>query len=668
MPALHLPGHHYLGPGSRRDPRGRRKPVDRDDAIAEQHDIAYEKAKTSTEVREADKKAILEFSSDAFHNRNYHSAIGAIGLGTKYAVESLTGVLYPRISDETGKRSFSHSSSSASGSSLQHSSGFGQKRKTLHNPDPILSPRRNDLQRAHIHPRQRRRIRFNNEEMASASAVGANQPYATTPDGGGDAQVTPPIPQTIRTARTNPTSRTFTKSFQLYTCGYQFKVMNSNANATLNASFKDKIELISEPQKAATLKLLNTPYAVLDPNFLPLYMTHREFDDLPVNSYASECRIKVTPLGYRLPFQTNSQVVTYANSVQMIQIGYNVGANMDLNGFVSSYKATAPDYTKVTELDDITFSGHTLYGDDYSNDPPDLGACIGIPRHLNVYWSPIIPPTSKTYSSPLLTKLYTIQNLLDVEGTTIIDYTHTFKMGVLKFPQSGINSLKVNDIPEGARTLGWWFRNSNKKADSTDTSTPPITTKFASRGMKDGLINQGNGRFAYDAIIEKASGLQRNMGHFQEPDDVPFISFGVLPVQTNPALAASATFANVSVIWKIETEIVVNSNLDYPFASNDVAWIQSWDPNWGLAAEDTYWHANDWHFCIQGRRMNPNSTPSYNGAFLTQTSSKSNAPAFMKKRKPRDISQEQCEKRKRQKYSFEEIDEEDNEETFEIIE
>ena len=86
----HLPGHNYVGPGT--DLKKEKKPVDADDRIARQHDIAYSKAKTEEEVRSADLLAIQQFGRESLNSP--HAAIGAIGLGLKYGVETFTGVRY----------------------------------------------------------------------------------------------------------------------------------------------------------------------------------------------------------------------------------------------------------------------------------------------------------------------------------------------------------------------------------------------------------------------------------------------------------------------------------------------------------------------------------------------------------------------------------------------
>lgn len=90
---MSLPGHNYLGPGNKTN---NGPPVDSDDAIAQQHDIAYSRARSVSSIRSADRQAIGAFAGDFIEEGNWHSAVGAVGLGAKYAAESVIGVQYPR--------------------------------------------------------------------------------------------------------------------------------------------------------------------------------------------------------------------------------------------------------------------------------------------------------------------------------------------------------------------------------------------------------------------------------------------------------------------------------------------------------------------------------------------------------------------------------------------
>lgn len=89
----HLPGHKYVGPGS--DLSKKDKPVDDDDRTAYEHDLAYARAKSASEIRDADLHAIQSFAKDSLNHP--HAVIGAVGLGVKYIAESVVGVQYPRL-------------------------------------------------------------------------------------------------------------------------------------------------------------------------------------------------------------------------------------------------------------------------------------------------------------------------------------------------------------------------------------------------------------------------------------------------------------------------------------------------------------------------------------------------------------------------------------------
>lgn len=95
MVLLVFPGHKYLGPGNDMDSG---EPVDSDDVIAQAHDRAYEEAVCQEDIYEADEKAIFLFILDWIKNKNWHSAVGAIGLSLKNCTERLLKrVLYPRF-------------------------------------------------------------------------------------------------------------------------------------------------------------------------------------------------------------------------------------------------------------------------------------------------------------------------------------------------------------------------------------------------------------------------------------------------------------------------------------------------------------------------------------------------------------------------------------------
>uniref|UniRef100_A0AAU7E1R2 Structural protein n=1 Tax=Coleura bat parvovirus TaxID=3141917 RepID=A0AAU7E1R2_9VIRU len=89
-----LPFTNNLGPGNRISPA-----TNAADAIAQGHDLHYQDAKKDSDVLQADREAISQFAHEAVQGSDpvsrLHAAVGAVGLGIKHTVESLTGkVLY----------------------------------------------------------------------------------------------------------------------------------------------------------------------------------------------------------------------------------------------------------------------------------------------------------------------------------------------------------------------------------------------------------------------------------------------------------------------------------------------------------------------------------------------------------------------------------------------
>lgn len=92
-----LPLTNNLGPGNRISPA-----TNTADSIAQGHDLHYQDAKKNSDVLQADREAISQFAHEAIQGSDpvsrIHAAVGAVGLGIKHTVESLTGkVLYGKL-------------------------------------------------------------------------------------------------------------------------------------------------------------------------------------------------------------------------------------------------------------------------------------------------------------------------------------------------------------------------------------------------------------------------------------------------------------------------------------------------------------------------------------------------------------------------------------------
>ena len=89
---LTAPGCNWLGPFN---PLDAPPPTCHSDQLAKEHDFDYHFASSAGEVRKADRRAIAGFAGDFIINKSPYALLGLAGIGTKYCVESVTGVIYP---------------------------------------------------------------------------------------------------------------------------------------------------------------------------------------------------------------------------------------------------------------------------------------------------------------------------------------------------------------------------------------------------------------------------------------------------------------------------------------------------------------------------------------------------------------------------------------------
>lgn len=90
---LTWPGYKYLGPGNDVDLG---EPVNDADAIARYHDLEYELAQKWNDIRDADRDALKGFADSFRQKPTLGALVGLVGIGTKYGIESVVGVQYPK--------------------------------------------------------------------------------------------------------------------------------------------------------------------------------------------------------------------------------------------------------------------------------------------------------------------------------------------------------------------------------------------------------------------------------------------------------------------------------------------------------------------------------------------------------------------------------------------
>ncbi len=512
--AFHLPGHAYLGPGTQDLTAS---PLDEDDVIAAEHDRAYASANSDADIRKADLAAIKEFGT-SFLSGNLHSGVGLAGLGAKYIGETLVGVQYPKMPPDSNKRPRIDEGNDVS-SSGDASSTAG----------PAVS-------------------------SAREAQTGGSTP------GGTGANV-------IATIITNPSlnniSTTFKKRFQIYTGAFSMKTVKYDF---LPANLQNLFD-------SGTFFFV-TPLACINPNYLQLYCTRAEFSYIPEFTYATSCSIKVTPLGFRLPFATNEGASTYANSQTLVQIGSGIGINKQYNMVECGYATEISDTTDPVK-GELTFTPQeVLYGSNGS-----IGACMGVPRHWNRYTVLAKLPTSdsetETTGSPMLLNMINVQNVIDTKGMPVINYKYDFKNGFLFCNTDPNRTQRAIQSQHGSRNEGMTFMEfkayRNTGPDGAVATAAPLPIIQGNDSYKNPTMD-------YNSPIEKAPYMSRQFGQSLTPDHAPLLHFGVMPVQSNPVNAPKATFANVAMIWEIETELHTTTSIGFVDSDVQRPNIKSWDP------------------------------------------------------------------------------------------
>lgn len=366
-----LPGYNYLGPGNILN---KGPPLNDIDADAQQHDIAYDKAQTSKEVSKADEIFVNQAKDHIVESINLNdkplntigSIVGAVGIGTKQAVEKHTGIIYPSIVSGMGK--YDNYKINKQYQSWWNGANDEQKNEVINNPQyhylfaerpsassdqsnaalpasaskrPADSSVTGEQDRANP---KRRQLSLNSAGISSSGQhpdagtipesieVDEEMPLTGTgreqAEGGASANTRMDIYQIER-----PISN-FGSKISVYRKSHKFMIFGL-ANAVIG------------PAAAATRqhRLLTTALAEIPWHKLPLYMNQSEFDLLPPGSHAVKAEVQVYFRGNRIAFETASSVSGLAtlNQISNVQVGYALNkTGWGINRSITAFNPNQP--------------------------------------------------------------------------------------------------------------------------------------------------------------------------------------------------------------------------------------------------------------------------------------------------------------------------------------
>lgn len=512
---MNFPGHRYLGPGN---PVINGPPVDEDDRIAQLHDQAYERAGSDSDIRAADRIAIGRFASDFLTTGNWHSAVGAFGLGAKYLGESAVGVQYPSMS---GKNTVG-SGGPAGGAGAD--------------VDPLL------------------------EEEAGPSAkrarrAGAGNAEAMEAESGGESGKHGGMGHTLGSVHQPGTSfkrgtLVFTHTRLMTTCGYTYK------------GFESTRKLDGEKKQC----LVSTPYAYVPCSTVPWYLTRTEFDNLPTTSSVKKAITTCTPLGYRTPFVTNSAGVNYVNSEFLIMGMSAFGLCNKYNGIncsLTSDSSCPMVPTGVAEADGMA--------PDHWYGPPAESKAIadeyipcafGMEQPLLAYYTQsydMDDAGSRKYPTlPEIMNDLTLFPLVNNGVSDSIVWEYRPQICVLK---PGKCYVPYRD------KKGKFIVHFGQKPLYKYGLKPEITPLGKTMGLSSSSVDTGTGTYTvpYESYIEHVGGVSHGLCEYGGGLMPPSLHIGVLPVHSWLSTPVNDNVQPIVAIWKFSTQLEIEYSFDYTY-------------------------------------------------------------------------------------------------------
>lgn len=598
-----LPGHQYLGPGN--SVRSG-KPVDRDDEIAEVHDLAYELQ--PEDVSSADQTAVDDFIQDWQQNKNVHSLIGGIGIQTKRTFEGIFGQQYPmhggkqdyqyatkRLSEiyreqkktnpsvtwrefqklhfgelmreHRGKRGYGQGSGGdTAGDPKRHReespvagpSGVSQRGTRDSGEGPIPGDDWDDILNTLGGDAATNMPGGDVESMetlANPSKGGGVSGHSHRGSGAGMIVSIPKVP------RTPYYTKTYRKNWIFFSYGFAHKAIEVQNNI-----------------------FYTTPLSLIPVDLLAFYVDQTEFSLLAGRAVAVHCNARVKPLGCRMNFQTSSTESKWATS-EFVAIGQSaVGLNKSMPGINWRYNPDAAKPMIPTGIDGIVTNilHEKLYGDEQGR-----GAIQMVPRHLNLYFTPMVAkPRGNTNENrfthnrgPPKIDQYIDRFLVNTcIGQDIVNYSYKIKNGIITDTYSADYVNYEN-----------YFRTASK---AEQVKAVPFVS---ARGVAiEGIVAQqpqtdpddiNNWQSSFTSklyqTLEHYHTYKWDSGHIHG-NTQPQVHVGLTAVPAiNPGSEAT-DFQNTSIYWSVETELIVHHYQNSCFHDGN---IHTYAP---------YWYPSNW--------------------------------------------------------------------------
>lgn len=509
---MHLPFHHYFGPGT--DLSTAEQPVDVDDTIAALHDSKYESAISPQDIRRADLDAINHFSSDFLSTGNLHSALGTLGLGAKYLTESITGVLYP------DKSTFAAKSETQSGSL------GGNNMDVDSQPGPSAEKRKIGDDDDGTPKRSKRTI---GSDKVGAPGMGGSI--------GGAGSVDAPVGQDYQEQ-----TYVFKHKHLLYT------------RAWAGSEFEWGVG-----------RVYTTSLCRIPTDCLPTYITPAEYAALPENCTVKKVLIKITPLGFRTPFIAGSADLAYTNSNSLVFYTYGLGLNNKFGGTnlnvdtASSKNPMLPGSVlpAAEGTETLKFWGFKPEDDTFKNS--EVPTCAGNIQELRTvychYFANKAVDPNKTWPMVADDMRFGILSN-DVPNAPIV---YEYRPQVNAFKCTRVYAPVFNTDAEINFLLGNRVMSRFTPQYTQTTATDGKVKKlFADSELKEHYLEE---ELDYFSTIEMAGTVTHGMTEPAGGLIPPSFHIGVQPIHAFTNKPDEVSWQSLFAYWHMETEIVIESNV-----------------------------------------------------------------------------------------------------------
>lgn len=580
---MRLPKHHYLGPGNSVQSG---EPIDTDDAIAEIHDLAYEIQ--PEDVSAADTSAVDSFLTDFSNTGNPHSLLGGVGLQAKRTFEGIYGQQYPMHSHH-GKNDYAYAIKR-----------LGQIYQQHKKDNPTTTTNWREFQKLHFGGLMKEA----RGKRGYGQSAGAGGDQGNTKRSRDDAVAGPSGVSQRGNSRTGQAELTDSDWDDM------LRTIDDNSGTTMGGTDVDSMETLANPSKGggvsghshrgsgtnmivtipvtpkteyytkiyrknwiffsygfthtkyefANNNFYTTPLALVPVDLLALYMDGAEFSCLNGRAVAVNANCRVRPLGCRMNFQTSATESKWATS-EFVAIGQSgIGLNKQMPGENLKYVPNANNPMIVNTGEPIKTQDihEKLYGD-----VDGRGMAQLVPRHLNIYFTPITatqtagqqqrrfthnqgPPKVDNY-----VQRYLINTCI---GEPIVNYSYKIKNGLIT------DTYSADYI--NRETL---FRTRSK---ATQVEVSPLTTDR--NLLIEGVVTQNEQDTPNDINTWRSSfvaQLYQTLEHYDTykwdsghitANVQPQVHVGLTAVPAiNPGSEAT-NFQNTAVYWSVECELVVH--------------------------------------------------------------------------------------------------------------